>query len=126
MSNSPSGVEEATWNGLPVAVSARLVPRFAWQTASIDLVIGDEVVMRTGGAFKLVGHVAGPFEVRGSRHEARLDLGRGTLRSFPYKVAVDGIALKSGRVSIDNWWLGLWPWLAVGGIVLWDALASAR
>lgn len=126
MSNSPNDVEQATWNDLPVSVSARLVPRFAWQTASIDLVIGDQVVMRTGGAFKFVGQVASSFEARGTRHVAKLEWARGTLRSFPYQLAVDGIALRTGRVSIENRWIGLWPWLAVGGIVLRDALASAR
>ena len=55
-------MEEADWNGLRVAVSARLVPRFAWQTASIDLVIGEQLVMRTGGVFKFVGQVVGSFD----------------------------------------------------------------
>ena len=82
--------------------------------------------MRTGGVFKFVGQVAASFDAAGARHEARLEWGRGTLRSFPYQLAVDGIALRSGRVSIENWWIGLWPWLAVGGIVLWNTLASAR
>ena len=126
MLNSPISVEEADWNGLPVAVSARLVPRFAWQTASIDLVIGEQVVMRTGGVFKFVGQVVGSFEARGSSHQATLEWGRGTLRSFPYRLAVDGVPLRRGRVNVDNWWVGLWPWLLVGIVVLWDALAGVR
>ena len=119
-------MEEADWNGLPVAVSARLVPRFAWQTASIELVIGEQVVMRTGGVFKFVGQVAGSFEARGGSHQATLEWGRGTLRSFPYKLAVDGVPLRRGRVNVDNWWVGLWPWLLVGIVALWDALAGVR
>jgi hypothetical protein len=48
---------DASWNGSRVGIAARLVPRFAWQTASIELAIGDQVVLRTGGVFKVVGEV---------------------------------------------------------------------
>lgn len=124
MSNSSNAVEGSIWNGLPLTVSARLVRRFAWQTASIDLTVGDQVVMRTGGVFKFVGKVVRPFEINGVCHEATLEWSRGTLRSFPYSLTLDGISVRSGRVGIDNWWIGLWPWLAMGAVVLWDVLTS--
>jgi len=107
-----------------VTVSARLVRRFAWQTASIDLTVGDEVVMRTGGVFKFVGKVVRSFEIDGACHEAALEWGRGTLRSFPYSLTLDADPVCNGRVSVDNWWLGLWPWLAVAAVILWMVLSS--
>jgi hypothetical protein len=96
-----------TWNGLPISVSAHLVARFAWQTASIDLTVGDDVVLRTGGAFKLTGKVVGPFMVNGVPHEATLECGLARSRSFPYKVTLDGDLVQDGWVGIENWWIGL-------------------
>lgn len=123
MSSSPTDVAKTLWNGLPVCVSARLVGRFAWQTASIDLTVGDEVVLRSAGVFKLVGKIDGPFEFSGVRHGATLEWGRVASRSFPYKVTLDGDLVLSGRVPIDNWWIGLWPWFAVAVIIFWNVLA---
>jgi len=39
MTDLPPDAAAATWNGLALRVSARLVPRFAWQSASIEVVL---------------------------------------------------------------------------------------
>ena len=111
-----------SWNGLSLRLASRLVPRFAWQTASIELAIDDMTVLQTGGAFKFVGAVVQSFEVQGALHEARLEWGRGTLKSFPCKVTIDGLDAWSGRVRVGNWWIGLWPWIALVALLAWSAL----
>jgi len=110
-----------TWNGLPLKLSARLVSRYAWQTASIVLEIEDHVVLQTGGVYKAVGETMEAFEVRGERHEAKLRWSLGTPRSFPCQVFIDGAPVRSERVRVDNWWIGLWPWIPFALIVAWAA-----
>jgi len=111
--------DRPTWKGLPLRLSARLVPRYAWQTASIRLAIGDATVVDTGGVLKVTGIVARTFEVDGAVHEARVEWGRGTLRSFPCKVAIDGVVVLDERVAVANWAVGLWPWAPFAGWAAW-------
>ena len=43
------------WQGSPIRVEARLIPRFLWTTASIDVFVGQQCVLRTGGQMKATG-----------------------------------------------------------------------
>jgi len=40
-------VVSAPWQGQPVSVSCRMVSRYGWTSASIDVAVGDQVVLRT-------------------------------------------------------------------------------
>src|SRR5438034_342849 len=56
------------WNGSRLAVTAKLVPRYLWQTASIDVFLDEQCILRTGGQFKFVGSHASEFVYRGTTH----------------------------------------------------------
>jgi hypothetical protein len=73
---SAQRVVSAPWQGQPVSVSCRMVSRYGWTSASIDVAVGDQVVLRTGGVAKLTGEHTEQFEVRGTRHVAGLRWGR--------------------------------------------------
>jgi len=122
MNDPRQDVAEAAWNGFALRVSARLVRRYAWQTASIELAIDDKVVLETGGVPKFVGVMTQAFEVQGSRHVAKIQWGRGLLKSFPYQVSIDNVEVRRGRVEIGNWWVGLWPWIPFAAFVLWASI----
>ena len=122
MTDLPQDAADAAWNGLALRVSARLVGRYAWQTASIELAIDDRVVLETGGVLKFVGAMTRAFDVEGVSHVAQVQWGRGLLKSFPYEVAIDGVEVRRGRVTIGNWWVGLWPWIPFAAFVLWASL----
>ena len=113
---------DAAWNGFALRVSARLIPRYAWQTASIELAIDAKVVLETGGVLKFVGVMTQVFEIQGVSHVAKIQWGRGVLRSFPYQVAIDDVEVRRGRVTIGNWWVGLWPWIPFAAFLLWTSI----
>lgn len=110
---------QTTWKGAPVFVSARQVPRFAWQSASIDVTIANQVVLCTGGVLKTVGAHTEMFSLDGHAHEATVTWGKAALRSFPYRLSIDGATILESRVPVANWWLALWPWALVVAFVLW-------
>jgi hypothetical protein len=118
MSSTPPP-HDPCWNGLPLQLSARLVPRYAWQTASIRLAIGDDIVVETGGVLKFTGAAVQTFEQEGAVHEVRIEWGRGTLVSFPCKVAIDRAEVLSTRLAIANWGVGLWPWIPFAAWLAW-------
>lgn len=86
MTDLPKDTADIAWNGFVLRVSARLVRRYAWQTASIELVTDDTLVAETGGALKFVGVVTQAFEIQGVSHVVKIQWGRGMLKSFPYQV----------------------------------------
>ena len=93
------------WRGSAIRVSARLIPRFLWQTASIDVFVDGQCVLRTGGQLKLVGTASSPFEHLGSSHVAKLEWGFAGIRSFPYKLTIDQTEVTKSRVRIQNWYV---------------------
>ena len=96
--------------GKPVSITARLVPRFAWQTASIDIAVSDRNVLRTGGVRTIVGKHTETFASDGIEHCVEVKWSKGSLRSFPFSLCIDGLPVVESRVPIANWWLSLWPW----------------
>lgn len=112
----------ASWNNTTVEVTARLIPRYAWTTASIDVAIGGDTVLDTGGVPKIVGSHAGTFEFHGVEHSIEITWGEATLHSFPYRLFIDGLPLLASRVPISNWWLALWPWAILTGFSAWAVL----
>jgi hypothetical protein len=96
------------WQDSTVEVEARLVPRFLWNTASIDVFLGGQCILRTGGQLKLKGSHSTVFTHSGSEHTAELSWGMSASPlSFPYQLRLDGILISSGRVRIRNWPIGL-------------------
>jgi hypothetical protein len=117
------GLPTASWNGETVAISCAMVSRYAWTTASIDVAVGDKVILRTGGVQKFTGSHSESFEHRGSQHTAQLTWGVSFGRHFPVALNIDGYKVIACRVPISNWWLAWWPLCAtLGALALWLAL----
>jgi hypothetical protein len=99
--------EVIKWQDSTVDVQARLVPRFLWSTASIDVFLGEQCILRTGGKLKATGSHSATFTYSGSTHTAELSWGVGFLLWFPYKLRIDGTPVSAARVYVQNWPLGL-------------------
>jgi hypothetical protein len=95
------------WQGGLVEVQAQLVPRFLWSTASIDVFLDKQCILRTGGRLKPTGSHFATFTHSGSTHTAELSWGHGFLVSFPYKLRIDGTPVSEARVRVRNWPIGL-------------------
>lgn len=95
------------WKDSRVNVQARLVPRFLWTTATIDVLLAGQSILRTGGQMKATGSHSATFIHSGSTHTAELSWGYGILCSFPYKLRIDGNPISEARVYVWNWPLGL-------------------
>jgi hypothetical protein len=98
-----------SWRDKTVRVQARLVPRFLWTTASIDVFLGEHRILRTGGLFKWTGSRSVVFAEGNSQHEAVLTWGRVHRHRFPYQLQIDGIDLDSAYVIVENWRMGYIP-----------------
>jgi hypothetical protein len=110
------------WRGRSVEVTGRLIPRFLWMTASIDVYIDSECVLQTGGQLMVVGGSTAQFYNSGSTHEIALEWGYPGISGFPIWINIDGEFIAESRVTIDNWPLSFWPVLvvvAVAAAVLW-------
>ncbi|HKW28985.1 MAG TPA: hypothetical protein VJT54_06600 [Verrucomicrobiae bacterium] len=113
--------EDIQWQGSPVEVKARLVPRYLWNTASVDVFVGGQRILRTGGQFKFTGSYSATFTHAGSTHQAELSWGLcGLSFSFPYRLRIDGAPVADSRVRIRNWPMALMvaavlvaAWLAI-------------
>jgi hypothetical protein len=97
------------WQGSAVEVRARLIPRFLWTTASIDVFLDGQCILRTGGQMKVLGSHSTSFSHSGSTHTADLSWGNpgASLRYFPYKLRIDGAPISEARVYVQNWPVGL-------------------
>ena len=105
------------WNGLPVWVTAYLVPRYGYTTASINLFVGGKEVLKTGGVAKATGELSKSFLALGTEHVATVSWGAGGLRSFPVVVTIDAARVADGPVAVHGWPIALWPFVAVVGVV---------
>ena len=115
----------AEWKGQPVLVTSKLIPRFLWQTASIDVYVNKQCVLQTGGQFKATGSHTSQFRDAGKAHEALLKWGHATLRSFPIEFLIDGERVLEARVYTSNWLIGLVPWVGLGlAVIYWVQWAS--
>src|SRR5579862_8710236 len=95
------------WQGNKIDVRARLIPRFLWSTASIDVFLDGQCILRTGGQLKFTGSHSTTFTHAGSTHMADLTWKCGFLRYFPYKLRIDDTIVSEARVYVQNWPLGL-------------------
>ena len=98
-----------SWRNKPVRVQARLVPRFFWTTASIDVILEDKCILRTGGQFKFTGSHSVAFTDGRSEHQADLTWGRASGDRFPYQLRIDGATVSDLEVEVENWPMGYIP-----------------
>ena len=97
---------------------ARTVPRYAYQSASIEVAVNGRPVLRTGGVLKVVGEHVDTFEHDGKQHSICLRWGRIRLKKgFPFWLTIDDTAILEGSVPVQSWWLSLWPYAAI--LALW-------
>lgn len=116
--------ETMTWNERPVRVSARLVPRFLWQTAAIAVTVGDQRVLDSGGVFAFRSAVAADFVQDGETHRVELAWGWASLNSFPVTLRIDAVTLPLKRVRIANWGLALWPLTPAAVYLAWRGVLA--
>lgn len=110
--------EVIKWQRSTVDVQARLIPRFLWRTASIDVFLDGQCIVRTGGQMKFTGSHSTTFTHSGSTHTAELSWGCGFLRWFPYKLQIDGASISEARVHVQNWPVGLIVAVLVAAVLL--------
>src|ERR1700691_4993838 len=92
------------WQGSKVEVRARLVPRYFWNTASIDVCLDGQQILRTGGQLRLKGSCSTSFTHANRTHIVILSWGySGLTFSFPYELRIDGASVATSRVRIQNW-----------------------
>lgn len=116
------------WEGGAVEVRARLVARHLWMTASIDVFLDGNCILRTGGSASFTGVRSSSFRHSGSLHMAELSwCVAGFLPVFPYRLAIDGVPVANSRVSVKNWPLAIIPALLIGtGILVISHLIHLR
>jgi hypothetical protein len=83
------------------------IPRFFWMTASIDVYLDNECILRTGGQLNLTGSVAATFSDGGSAHQAELRWGNSRWYRFPYQLRIDGMPVDESQVLVENRWIPL-------------------
>jgi hypothetical protein len=110
--------KEIRWHGSTVEVTARLIPRFLWTTASIEVFLDEECILRTGGQLKITGSSSAEFCHGGSVHHVELSWGQAHLHSFPYELRIDGAKVAVSQVFVQNWKLILLAWWIPVALVL--------
>jgi hypothetical protein len=116
--------QAADWQGHAVTLTARLVSRLLWSTASIDVFVDGNCVLRTGGQLKVRSTCVGKFGLDGASHDVELTWNKGSLFSFPVELRIDGILVVQQRVSTKHWPLAFWP--VYLGLVLAICVRIAR
>jgi hypothetical protein len=99
----------SSWRDKTIRVQARLVPRFLWTTASIEVFLEDQRIVRTGGQFKMTGSHSSTFAEGGLEHQAVLSWGQVRRHRFPYQFQIDGVIIDDAHVVVENWRMGYIP-----------------
>lgn len=114
-----------TWKGASVQVTSRIIARYLWTTASINVSVTGKTVLRSGGVMRITGDTVATFEYEGVSHRVALSWGKASLRSFPFQLEIDGDLIADSRVLISNWWLAYWPLAAIFLLAfVWGMLGS--
>jgi hypothetical protein len=105
--NDDVGQPKLLWEGSTVEVRARVVPRYLWTTASIDVFLDGRCILKTGGQMKAVGSSTAEFHHGGAAHWAELSWGQARMRdelylTFPYQLFFDGGKIAVSEVRVDN------------------------
>lgn len=105
--------EMIKWRNATVEIKASLVPRFLWITASLDVFLSGQCILRTGGGFKFKGACSNEFDHAGERHKVQVRWGVSGLWSFPYQLQIDNEVIAESRVYLRNWLFGVAFWFFV-------------
>lgn len=106
------------WRGSVLEVQARLVSRFVWTTASIDVYLDGSLILRSGGAFRVTGSCDSEFTRDGLSHKCELQWGAGRWARFPFTLSIDGEQIVNSTVRITNWPMLLIPSLIISLFLL--------
>ena len=112
-----SGRVMVFWRDKIIRVEASSVPRFLWATASIDVFLGEQCILRTGGQPALKGSYSTVFQDGGTEHQAELSWGYIRQHQFPYKLHIDGALIVESQVFVRNWQLGFIPVLIITALL---------
>jgi len=111
--------EIITWQDKPVEVQARMVPRYLWSTASIEVFLDGQLILSTGGQIKFTGSQSTRFNYSGASHTAELNWGgSGFGFSFPYRLVIDGVPVSAARVRVRNWPIGVIAAIAIAAVLV--------
>lgn len=105
--------------GRAITVAARLVPKFLWFTAAIEVFVDGQRLLSSGGRLALSGTEAAFFNgIDGSPHDLQLSWNAltgysgysrysryGLVPQLHYTLVVDGSARARGEVGAQNWWM---------------------
>src|SRR6476469_9506635 len=91
-----------SWRDKPVRVTARYIPRYLWTSASIDVFLGNQCILRTGGQAKLTGRHSGSFKDGDEGHKVELKWGKSLGYRFPYQLRIDGVLIEESIVRVEN------------------------
>jgi hypothetical protein len=106
------------WHGSEVEVKARIVPRYGWTTASIDVFLDGRCILQTGGQKKVTGSSWAEFDHAGSKHFAELSWGMARGLQFPYVLRIDDAKIALSEVPVENPGLSVLPALIMFVLVL--------
>jgi hypothetical protein len=106
------------WHESVLEVRARVVPRYLWTTASIDVLVDGEPVLCTGGQRRVFGSMCTTFRHNGQKHEAELAWGRFADGAFPFTLRIDGELLLASEVPLQNALAVQLGWLGCCGVMI--------
>jgi hypothetical protein len=96
------GEKKTQWNGCAIEVTARLIPRFLWSTASIDVFLDGRCILRTGGQLGFTGSSWAVFHHARSLHKVELSWERAIGHAFPYRLTIDDDEVAASLVFVEN------------------------
>ncbi len=106
------------WQNRRLEIKARLIPKFLWTTASIDVYLDDSCILKTGGQLATRGKQVSEFEFNNQDHLAELSWTPPSGGIFyPYQLVIDQQLVDNSDVYIRNWPMGLFGVAIICGIV---------
>lgn len=117
---------EVRWGDETLGIVCHTMAKRLFTTASIDVYLGDQLLLATGGQPYATGTVRARFEHRGASHELSLEWKRAQAEGFPVVVHVDGVHVGDALVPVRGRWKIVWLPLALFFLgVVWAAIQSA-
>ena len=104
-----TGRNQACWHDSDVVVTMELVPRYCWMTATVDVHVAKQCILRSGGVLKERGQSTVNFRHDGKDHVADLVWKTERDIAVSYKLLLDGELVMSSKIHPRNWALCLVP-----------------